>query len=112
MTERRRRKAYTRRVETAAKGLLGRGGFGEDACPDPDDPLHVGVAARLALIVAGNSDPALLLSRARDTERVEKQLRLLREAVRTVREWAPADADTFLLGDIALPVRCHGKPHV
>src|SRR5690242_13482485 len=86
MSERRRRRAYDRRVETAVQQLLGFG-YGDDACPDPDDPLHVGVAARLALLVAGDGDGRLLLSRARDIERVERRLRLQHEAVRTVRQW-------------------------
>src|SRR3954452_20215401 len=105
MGERKRRRSYDRRVETAVKQLLG-SGLGEDACPDPADPLHVGVAARLALLVAGHADGTLLLSRARDTERVERRPRLQHEAVRTVRMWQPSAAAAFLLGDVCLPVRC------
>src|SRR4051794_29248044 len=111
MSERKRRRSYERRVVTGAQQLLGEA-FGEDAFADPGDPLHVGVAARLALLVAGHSDGTLLLSRARDTVRVERRLRLVHEAVRTVRTWEPLVAALFLTGDVCLPVRCSGKTHV
>src|SRR3954470_24298031 len=110
MSERKRRRSYDRRVFTAAQQLLG-GAFGEDAFADPADPLHVGVAARLALLVAGHADGTLLLSRARGTERVERRPRLQYEAGRTVRVWQPSAAAAFLLGDVCLPVRCSGKTH-
>lgn len=111
MSERKRRKSYDRRVETTALQLLG-ASVGESSLPAPEDPLHIGVAARLALLVAGDTDGTLLLSRARDTERVERRLRLVHEAVRTVRTWEPLVAALFLTGDVCLPVRCSGKTHL
>jgi hypothetical protein len=100
--------SFTRRVEQVMKDLLAvpQGRHRPDTMPADGDPLPVGLAARLGVLMASKADPSVLtggLSRGTPEEQAARKQLLSESAARTL--------GFDITAPLSLPVSCGRRLH-